>query len=159
MDQETANELVAGGSGLLQLGDRTFVVSPPTDADMATLAGELRRLAKLKAVSPLAAVMEEFDRLPPAMREMAVKAAVGQGGKAQAEPTSDQMAAQLYDAEGIRFWVWWLARKEQPALTLKDLEPLVTPANVLEVLVRLQMATKLERLDPLSPGQPSLKAG
>lgn len=159
MDQTTANELVAGGQGTLKLGERLFFVSAPSDADMATLTGELRRRAKSKAVNPLAAVAEEYESLPPALREAAVKAAVAQGKKEHVEPTTDQIAAQIYDPESLRFWVWWLARKHDATLTLESFTPLITDANVLEVLMLLGEATKVNRIGPNSNGRTSSPTG
>ncbi len=159
MDRKTANEMVAGGCGLLVLGDRTFVVSPPTDHDMATLAKELRRLAKLRMKSPLESVQEDFAKLDPAVRALAVESAVKIGGKAQAEPTTEFVAAQMYEPEACRFWCWWLARKHDHSLTLKDFEPLVTEANVYEVLLKLRDATDVSKLDPNSTGRTCSKAG
>lgn len=146
MDQQTRNELAAGGTGLLDLGGRTFVVSPPTDSDFATLAGELRRLAKRRVRSPLAAVAEELAALPAEYRRMALEAASAIAAAGPVEPTQDQVGAMLYEPEGCRFWLWQLARRNHPGLTLEELKGVVTADNVTEVLAGLSSATKVDRL-------------
>lgn len=146
MDKRTVNELVAGGCGMLELGGRTYVVSAPTDADMATLAKELRRLALSRARSPLEALAEKFNALPAAMREAAIRAAVDREAvNVRKEPDAEECASQLYTTEGCRFWVWWLCRKHEPALTLKDFD-CVTADSAVEVLLKLRDATDVSRL-------------
>ena len=159
MDREARDESAAVRKGLLHLGDKTLVVRSPGDADFAFLAGELRRLAKLKCKSPLAALAEEFASLPAEMKALAMKEAVALKSGGEVEPTQDQIAAQIYDPEGCRVWVWWLAREDQPGLTLAGVSELINAANVVEVLAELARATGLKRAFPNSSGPTSSSAG
>lgn len=159
MNAATRNELACKTKGLLRLGGKAFVVRVPTHADYAFLACELRRLAKLKVRSPLAALAEEFDTLPPAMRTLAMDRAMAMKAGGDSEPTDEQVKAQYYTPELCRAWIWWLARDDQPALALEDMTVLVTAENVIGVLAELAQATGEARAFPNSPGQTSSTSG
>jgi hypothetical protein len=159
MDQETRNELAATRKGLLHLNGLALVVRTPNDADAAFAAGEWRRQAKLKTKSPLAALAEEWDSLPPAMRSALADKAITYKSGGESEPTTEQVTAQIWTPEGCRVWVWCLARDDQPDLKIEQLTPLVTEENVVQVLADLARATKVEKAFPNSPGRTSSPAG
>lgn len=159
MTSETRNELAATAKGLLRLGDKTLVVRTPTDADSAFFMAEFRRLAKLKCRSPLAALADEWASLPPEMKAMAMREAVGQKAGGDSEPTVQQIGAQFYEPEGCRVVVWWLARDDHPDLQLADLEKLITQDTVIAVLADLARATGVDRAFPNSDGRTSSPPG
>ncbi len=159
MDPETRNELAAKTHGLLRLGGLTLAVRTPDDSDAAFLAGEMRRAAKAKIKSPLAALAEEWASLPAAMRDTLAEKAVSLKAGGEVEPTKDQILAQVYDPAVLRSWVWWLARKDRPDLKIEDLAAVITETNVMEVLAELGRATGLEDAAPNSNGRGSSTPG
>ena len=142
MSVSTNPEKPNGTEFFLTIGDTRFVVSQPTDDDAVTLANELRRQAQAKVKSPLAAISESLQGLPAAVQEKAIEKAVALTAGGKVQPTQDQIAAQIYEPEGCRFWLWLLARKNKPDLSLEDLKSVITAENAGDVLTRLTIATR-----------------
>ena len=57
-------------------------------------------------------------------------------------PTPEQQSQQLYNPAGCCYLVWLSARKHHPRLCLEDIEPLVTDANVVQILADVSRATQ-----------------
>lgn len=155
MNQETRTEVAAKTHGLLHIRDKTYAVRVPGAAEWSALAGELRRLAKRKARSPLAALAEEFDNLPAAMRGLAMEKAIGLKSGGEVEPTTEQIGSQIWEPEGCRAWVWILIRREHPDVTFAEIEGLIDASNVVDVLAELATATGQGQAFPNSNGQTS----
>lgn len=122
----------AAGPGVVVVGPRTFVLSPPAVEDYGALLKEMRRQVMAGGGDPLDAVNERISRAEKAGRPyspttinamMTVALAAGTSKEQKAEPTSEQLYAQMQTADGLRWWCWYLLRKADAS---------VTPADVLE---------------------------
>lgn len=142
---------VAGAPGTLEIGDKTFVVNPPTDKDMREIAKFLRKGTK----SAVGMISEQIRSgiIPVEVRAEAIKAAVETDAGGGAMPTGALAFDRMNSTEGVRFRLWVCARKLQPGLQLKDLESLVTEENCDQVNEDLDRATGMAGLGN-SPGRP-----
>lgn len=152
-DLRRVNELVTGAPGTIKLGDRTVLVAQPSDADFITLRKELRRQFVERRKSPLQSIVADVALLPPHLQTNVIREAVGLQNNGGEEPTGEQVMEGLYQPEGCRFWVWYLARKCDPTLKLEDLSPLIDEHNVDEVLAALLEAAGLKDSQKNSAGR------
>ena len=141
MAKTTRSELAHGAPGPLTIGDRTFLVSPPSLRDLQTI----RSWVKKQLPTPLQAAIRDLAGLPVELREVAIREAV-KANPGGADVTGEAMREHLISAPGCRFMTWVLCKKEQPDLTLKELEPLITEDNAADVFVALDEAAGLSAL-------------
>ncbi len=151
MDKATQDELAAGAAGTIELGGRTYLVSPPDDGDLMALRRYLRR----RAQSPLQALLADpgFQQLGPRDRKAAVQAATAAQVKGGADLGKAAATDALLSPEGCRFLAWLSLRKKHPEVTLEALAGLITEANFESVFVRLDEATGMRDLGN-SAGRP-----
>ncbi len=136
MDPERTAKAVAA-PGTIALGGKTYLVAQPTPQDLETVGRYLRKLLR----NPLKALVADIESLPESIRAMAMDAAM----KIQANPPTPKTKEEAAEAcqaliqtpEGFRFLLWTILRKNHPDLTLEQLKPLVTDANVDELAERL----------------------
>jgi hypothetical protein len=147
MDFQQATEAATGAPGVVRIGFQEWLVDQPTPGDFLSLRSWIR--ARLK--SPLAALAEKIRALPPELQAAAVKAAVELEASGS-ELTADRIQQELATPEGCAWWLWMLARKQQPGSTPKDFLPHLNEDNVHAVLADLYEATTMKAVDPNAPG-------
>lgn len=128
--------------GMVTLGGREFPVAAPTVTDLARIRAHMRRLAQPQCMSPLLAVNAVADQLLPGVLSESLRLAVQQGAGGGATPTAELIEEQFESLEGVRFQFWYLAHKANAALTLAEVEPLITDDNRFDVADALIAALK-----------------
>jgi hypothetical protein len=146
---EKAGKLVQGAPGPVAVGGETFVVAQPTKADFVTLSKLLKKVWEQRQSATIARVSAELKDLPADVKEIAVRAAVGH----RVSPDNAALSELLLDAEGCAAWLWILARKHHPDLTLARARELVTDENVDDVCGQLLEAAELKDAAPNSAGR------
>ena len=132
-------------AGTIQLGERLLIVKAPTPEDEMLIEQEFRRQCRPLLKSPLQRIAEDAKDLPPALAELAIRAAVElQAGSRDGlgEPSEDMVLGRVYSADGCAFRIWVLARHAHPELKLSDVRAVVTDENVIEMLARLWQAMR-----------------
>lgn len=146
MDFQQATEAATGAPGVVRVGDQEWLVDQPTSADFLALRAFVR--ARLK--SPLSALVEKIRELPPELQAAAVKAAVELEASGS-EVTADRVQMELSDPFVLGWWVWMLARKQQPGCVPEDFRTHLNGDNTHAILADLYHATRMESIDPNSP--------
>ena len=148
MTEQEAAEIATGAPGALRLGETTWLVSQPTPADHLAL----RSFVKARLPTPLEAVARKVKDLPPEVQAVAVKAAVELEASGS-ELTADRVQEELATPEVCGWWLWMLARKEQPWAKPADFRSQLTTDNVHAVLADLLAATSMRSVEKNSaPG-------
>lgn len=147
--------------GTVTIKGRTFAIPQPTQADISRVRDRMRDLALAGCTSPILAVNAVAKELPPAVFAAAMEAAVSKAAGGGAEPTPDAVNRQYGTLEGIRFQLWYFAKKGGSPVTLKEIEDLVGEEDRYEVDDALYRATQLGDLPgpKVSPGGESLPTG
>lgn len=145
LEMPVANLLATGAPGTIQLGGETYLVAQPTEADMATIGMEARKLAKRRRDHKLMELYREF-------KDMAVvKDLLG-----SLLPPENDDAANLQDAimdpDGCRFAAFILLRRLQPDMTLAQLGTLIDESNATAVGMALLIESGLGKAAKNSPG-------
>jgi len=151
IDTPIANLLATGAPGVLHLGDATYQVSQPTEADMVSVAFEVfkglrrrRDRERLEYVKAVAGAGAE-----------AIKAIMAEFKQEDAEDTSAQNLLRmnpvdfmegLQDPDGCAMLAWVLIRKSHPEVSLASVRAQVTERNVAQVLLELLTESRLGEL-------------
>jgi hypothetical protein len=151
IEQAVANDLASGAPGTLELEGKTYLVAQPTKSDWIALKKHLAKIREKEQKSYLARIVEEVKGLDPEVQKVAIQAAV-QVRKDDKEISSDALSSMILEPEGMRFWVWKLARKHHPELTLECVSKLITEENVNDVAAEMLGATSMRDVDPNSSG-------
>lgn len=147
IESKTANQLATGAPGTISVGETTFLVGQPTDADFVTMRKHFVKVWKARNSAPLKAVAEAVKGLPPAVAAEAIKEAARLQAGNQ-EPSDDAIKGMIHDAECCAFWVWVLAKKHDAGLKLDVVQSLVTDETVDDVFAQLLVATGLKDANP-----------
>ena len=142
MDSKTADEMAAGGPGIVTLGGTDYLCAPVDDKKFFAM----RAYVKSKLKTPVQAVAEAVKDLPPALRAEALKAAVAQqaGGS---EVTEEAAHDIILSRDGCRFIAWLHMQPPlNPDLTREKLNELITDDTYLDVFGQLDDATGLSKL-------------
>lgn len=154
LDESNRAALAAPGS--IMLGGATYLLSPLLPADYAMLREHCRELALIDVQTPLAGIMADFEKMPPAMQALAMREAVAQAaGAKKPEPTNEAIAANSGTLAGVRFTFWLSARKLHPELTREKVAELVTDDNRFDVMGKqLEVEGQKPKAgdDPKAPG-------
>lgn len=138
---------VLGVPGVVRLAGRELVVPQPTPADVARVHDHMRRLAQAGCVSPLDFVSAHRDKLDPGTYAESLRAAVLLGSGGGVEPTREAVLRTYDTLEGVRFRLFYAARKGDPAVTREWVNDHVTEDNLYDVSDALAAATD-PGLDP-----------
>lgn len=142
---------ILGVPGTVTVNETIFVIEPPTPADSARVSAEMERLASLRCVNPLAAVgAVPQDALSGADRVEAIRAAVGMVSGGGVKPSREAVIEQYSLIDGVRFRLWYAARKADKTLTRDAVAALVTDDNFYDVDDALNVAMGYKNLDPKS---------
>lgn len=161
--KQIRNQQITAAPGPLTVGGKTFLVGPPTPADLLNLRRWLRReWAKQPAAAGPALASADLAALDPADRRVFLEAYAGRL-TAKREPTEEEAFDLMTSPAGAAYMVWVSARKHQPALTLEEVRSLVTEENVDQVLADFDEATghadpddpAPDAIDPKAPGPAS----
>lgn len=138
MSKDEFQDALAAGKGTIQLGGKTFIVSPPTDSDARSIAMFLRKRAR----NPVQALRDDpdFSLLPPDVQQAKLAEAAARKFDGQALDPVSAMEA-LMSVEGVRFMALVCLRKNHPDLTLEALAPLITDDNREAVFMELDQQT------------------
>jgi hypothetical protein len=115
LTQGERNERIAGAPGPVVIGGQTYLASPPSDQDMATLHNFFRQ--KLK--NPLAAIADDLDGLPAHLRDSAIRAAVELKAGGGVKMTEEFIGQEIQKPDGAAFFAWLLVRKNHPEIKLE----------------------------------------
>lgn len=137
------NTAALGSPGLVVLAGREIVILPQTPADVARTHEEMRRLAQAGCVSPLDFVTAHREKIDPGSYAEAVRAAVLLGSGGGVEPTREAVLRTYDSLAGVRFRLWFQAKKADANLTREWVAANVTEDNQYEVADALAVA-----LDP-----------
>lgn len=137
--------------GTVRLGGREFVIPKPTPGDAARVHERMRELAARACVSPLAYVNAAAADLAPGVLAEALRAAVAMGSGGGVEPTREAVTRAYDSLEGVRFQVWYYARKACPGLTPDEVAALVPEDARYDAADALLSALGLRDLDPNAP--------
>lgn len=133
----------ASGPGTIELGGKTYLVSKPTDSDIASIGDYVRKQAK-KIYNPVKSLLEDLKDLPKDLQEVALKEAIRL--KNDGEPPEQLLVDIMTSPLGARFLAYMLIRKNHPEVTLKDFETLITDDNCMEVYVDLDHASGMDKV-------------
>ena len=146
------DKAVLGIPGSVTIAGREFVIPQPTSADVVRVHNRMRELAQRSCVSPLAYVNANAEGLNPVVLSESLRAAIAMGSGGGVEPNRETVFRAYDTLEGVRFRLWYFARKTQPALTQDDVAGLVVEDNVYDVSDALAKAQPApETAGPLAP--------
>lgn len=136
-----------GAAGTLNIGGRTLLLNPPTEAETLTITLEARR----KLPTPISLLVNDpsFSKLPESVQSKAIETAA----RAQVLNTRSQdldateLAQALLTPSVLAFAVWICARGNHKGITLEEVQKLVTDQNVGEVFVAYSEAAGLKALE------------
>lgn len=137
--------------GGVQVKGRAFVLPVPTAGDVARVHERMRQLAQRDVVSPIAYVAANADALPPVLLAEAVRAAVAMGSGGGAEPTREAVFRAYDTLDGVRFRLWYYARKAEPGLAREAVDALVGEDDVYDVADALVAAHDAGADGPKAP--------
>lgn len=138
MLQRDANELVTGGPGTLMIGDATYLVSQPSEADIRTLKHHLRK----HATTPLQAIRDELQHMDPMTRAETLRIAVEMQSRPR-DLTPDTIVDLLLNPDNAAFLVWLLVRENHPDATQATIRSGIIDSNVVQLLADLYEACGL----------------
>lgn len=127
--------------GKVTVKGKTFRVVAPTASDFARLRSRMRELAQEKCVHPLSAVNAIAEGLSPLVLDRSLSIAINVAAGGGVEPTADAIAREFEGLEGVRYQLWYLARKADPTLTLDTVTELVGEEDRWDVIDALNAAT------------------
>lgn len=146
------------GPGVLELGERTFVLPPATAPDMMAVHAEFRRQCMAAAKDPLAVVNERIAAaekagkpFAPSVVDALVKTALASAGReeAKAEPSDADVLAPIHTLGGSHFLIWYRLRKADPSVSLSFVAEHVPDMDARNaVFARLAEIDGLRDLDP-----------
>jgi hypothetical protein len=130
-----------GLPGTVTVKGRAFAVAQPTAADLGRIHEKMRDLATAGCANPLAAVNAAAEGLAPAVLSEAIRHAVSIGSGGGVEPTREAVFRTYDSLDGVRFRLWYLARKCDDKLPKADVDALVGEDDRYEVADALAAAT------------------
>lgn len=145
----------AVGTGVLELGGRTFVLPPASGPDMMAVHAEFRRQCLASARDPLAVVNERIAAaekagrpFAPAVMDALVKTALASSARveAKAEPSEADILARVHTLEGSQFLIWCRLRRADPTLPLA-----FVVEHVPDMETRNAVFDRIAELDGLKP--------
>ena len=135
-----ANRAVLGTPGVVRVGGREFVVPQPTAGDEARVYEAMRDVAAKACVSPLSYVNANAEGMAPGVLAEALRVAVAMGSGGGVEPTREAVQRAYSSLDGVRFQLWYYARKAEPKLTRQEVADLVGEDDRYDVLDALAAA-------------------
>lgn len=154
LPKKRTQELVSAPAPLT-VGDRTFLVSKPTKKDSLTIYHWA--VKHLKEAKPAGLSSDELRGLSPEDRQFLLKE-YARAAKGKRQITEQDIQDAMLTPEGLAFMVWVSAKKQEPALTLKEVQALVTEDNCDQVFADFGDATGIDEegdVDPKAPGSDS----
>lgn len=148
-------QTVTASPGSVTIKGRTFAIPQPSATDILRVREKMRELALPSCTSPLLAVNAVAKELDPAVLQMMCAAAVSQGAGGGAEPTEEAIRRQYTTLDGVRFQLWYFAKRGGSSATLKEIEDLVDEEIRYDVDDAIYRATRL----PETPGPKASPAG
>lgn len=140
-------EQLAKAPGVLKIGERQFVILPPTPRDMLAVGTRMRELARSRCVSPLDYVLKH-THLNPAALSLALREAIALGAGPPIKLDPESVWEQYDTIEGLRFRVWYHVSRAHKDFTPEQAEELVTEDNLFDVADALNQALRFGELDP-----------
>jgi hypothetical protein len=149
-----AARAAAVGSGVFELGGRTFVLSPLTGPDHMAIYAEFRRQCMAASKDPLTLVNERITAaekagkpFSPTIVEALVKSAMSASSRpeAKSEPSDAEIAARVNTLEGSQWVVWFRLRKADPSIV-----PQWVAEHVPDMDTRNQVFHRFAQLDGLT---------
>lgn len=123
-------QAAVSGPAAVSVGPRTFILKPPSIEDYGAMLKEMRRQVMATSRDPIEAINERIAAAEKAGRPFSptvVKALVesaiasSTAKDAKAEPSMDQLTAQMQTLDGLRWWVGYLVKKADPSVTAADI--------------------------------------
>ncbi|MEO2090709.1 MAG: hypothetical protein ABGY75_14585 [Gemmataceae bacterium] len=140
----------------LTIGDRTFLVVPPSEKDTITIYRWARQ--HIRECKPVGLSSEELAGLSPEDKAFLLKE-YAKTAKGKRQITEQDIQDLLFEPEGLAFMIWVSAKKQEPSLKLEEVKALVTEDNCDQVFADFGEATGHEdregHLDPKAPSPPS----
>ena len=147
----------APGPLTLTLGDRTetFLVRPPTPADLLSVQRWVRANVRPGATEPQGISSDELAGLAPEDRLIVLREyATAKAGRR--ELTQSEMLEGLQSPAGCSYMIWLSARPQHPNLRLEEVRSFISDANVDQVLADFDDAAGIENDDPKAAGSGSV---
>lgn len=141
LPKRAPGEEAHGGMTPITLKGETFLLSPLTLKQGDTL----RKYLRSKIKSPMQSVIKDLEGIDPKYHEAVLAAAAGAnagGSKLTAEAIDDI----ILSPEGCRFLFWISANANHPNLKLSEVDALIDESDVMEVFMKISLASGLERL-------------
>lgn len=132
---------VFGVPGSVTVRGREFVLPAPTASDLARVHDRMRELAARACVSPIQYVNANAGDLLPGVLAEALRSAIAMGSGGGVEPNREAVVRAYDTLDGVRFRLWFHARKAEPSLTQADVDKLVTDDDRYELADALFEAT------------------
>lgn len=136
------NRLVAV-PGVMELGGRDYLVSPPSDGDIFMLMQYVTKVAK-KAYSPVKEAVEMckgLDISKEAKDTIILEAyRSGNSKEVPAERINEVMMSPI----GCRFFAFLLCKKEQSEIKMDHFKEIITEDNWVEVFSQLDTASGMD---------------
>lgn len=146
---------VSSSPGSLTVRGQTFAIPEPTPTDLTRIREKMREFALESCTSPLLAVDAVAKQLAPPVLAAALREAVQQASGGGVEPSDDAVRRQFQTVRGVRFQLWYLAKRGGARLTFEETAALVDDENVYEVDDAIFEATQLGK----TPGPKASEAG
>lgn len=145
--------------GSVTVKGRTFPVPKPTATDLARVREQMRLLARANCTEPLKYVAAQIEGgIPPAVIQIAIGEALKLGSGGGVEPTDAAVAREYDSLAGVRYRLWFHARKLTTELTHADVEALVGEEEQYDVADALFTALGLGERGADAPKAPSAGA-
>src|SRR5688572_16796349 len=130
-----ADRLVVSAPGPLTVGDKTYLVGPPSKADLLNIRKWVRKnhTRLLGAPAGLGFTSKDLEGFSPEDRRAFIAEAARGVKMGKKELTEDDVFDLLTTPEGAAYMVWVSARKFDPTVTLKEFTDAITDENVEQV--------------------------
>lgn len=156
-----ADQLVVAAPGPLTIGDKTYLVGPPSKADLLNIRKWVRKNHSrlLGAPTGLGFTSKDLEGFSLEDRRLFIAEAAKGIKKPKKELSEDEVFDLLTTPEGAAYMVWIAARRFDSSVTLKEFTDAITDENVEQVLADFDDATGVEdkegEADPKAPGSDS----
>jgi hypothetical protein len=136
------NDAATAGPKLVVIGGVSYLASPLDDRSHTALLDWVKKRLR----NPLLEVADDFDKLPPAMQEKAVKAALELKTAGGVTPGPEAYREQLSKPAGCAFLAWLMIRRDHPTVPLEALQAAITEDNAVQIMADLFEASGLAAL-------------
>ena len=126
--------------GSIVLGDKTFLVSKPSERDVFTIFTNAQKMAK-KLFNPIKETMDSIDGLNITEETKLAILLQAHRVKSSGEIPIDAISDYLTSPAGCQFYAWILIRKNHPDITLEFLKQHITEDNNIYVYADLDEAS------------------